>query len=230
MRIYFHKAFHKFTKCLYIDLEVSDYLLLISGLTNQFPLLGQYIELSNNKQESAVFINKDKHIINKRDIQKNILFDELWLVPCLLGHGKAGGLTLGLILVGTVLLASSIFGGPAGAVGTTAATTGAAAAEAADTAFLGLTGISALAAKTVLGIGFNLILSSLIALIMPDTKRDTTSDENTRRNNDMYEGLTNTTTSQQVMALHYGRMRVGGQLVSGEIRTTSIIKDTTSDK
>ena len=46
-----------------------------------------------------------------------------------------------------------------------------------------------------------------------------TGDGGPRRNNDAFGGLVNTTTTGVPLALHYGYSRVGGQFISGYLKT-----------
>jgi predicted phage tail protein len=82
-------------------------------------------------------------------------------------------------------------------------------------------GFFGFAARTVLGIGINMILGSLFSQGLKKPEKPDAPVEQERRNNDMFEGLQNTTDTDKMVQLNYGQVRVAGQLVSGYIETIS---------
>ena len=74
-----------------------------------------------------------------------------------------------------------------------------------------------------MSIGVSMVLSGVMAMVMkppkPDMTGQQTTDTEARMENKIFNGLQNTTKSNTPVAMVYGRTRLGGQFVSGEIRT-----------
>jgi len=74
-----------------------------------------------------------------------------------------------------------------------------------------------------MNIGTTLVLSGVMGMLMepskPDFQGQQTSDTEARRDNKIFSGLTNTITSNTPIPMVYGRTRVAGQFISGEIRS-----------
>jgi len=149
--------------------------------------------------------------------------DVIFLAPVIVGGGgKRGGLLLllgiGIMTGGFGLLAGA--GGGAGAAAAAGAVEGGAVAVSSVQA--GLTGsaggvMGALAkmpsfARSILG---NLAMNMITSLFTKKPKKMET-DTSTRQNG-MFGNLTNTLESGTPIALHYGLVRVAGQMLSGYI-------------
>ena len=71
--------------------------------------------------------------------------------------------------------------------------------------------------------GAAMVVSGVIAMMMkppkPATEGQQTSDVESRKDNKIFGGLNNTIASNTPVPMIYGRTRVAGQFVSGDIRT-----------
>lgn len=164
-----------------------------------------HIQANNGIEETFTILDKNLRELNGEELymRKPHKGDVLYIVPVIMGGGgKRGGLALiaaaALIFFAPALLAG--MGGIAGA--TTAATIGT----------LNLLG------GTVAGItstvGLNLALMGVSMLLAPKTPKTEPS-----RDNNAFGSLVNTTSSGIPVALHYGQVRVAGQLITGYTKT-----------
>ena len=75
----------------------------------------------------------------------------------------------------------------------------------------------------LMSMGVSMIISGVMAMMMKPPKLAVdgaqTTDAESRSENKIFQGLQNTTNSNVPVPLVYGRTRIGGQFVSGEIRT-----------
>jgi predicted phage tail protein len=72
----------------------------------------------------------------------------------------------------------------------------------------------------LIGPGISLIFSGVVIALTPEPpKLKTGDDTQARRNNFFFEGLVNSTDQSNPVALHYGNVRIAGQLLSGSIVT-----------
>ena len=78
-----------------------------------------------------------------------------------------------------------------------------------------------LGAKLLLGIGANLLLSSLFQPKPPKLSQTKAPDAGARRNNDAFDGFVNTTSIGTPVFLNYGLGRISGQFISGYVKTVN---------
>ena len=75
----------------------------------------------------------------------------------------------------------------------------------------------------LMSMGVSMIISGVMGMIMkppkPDFDGSQTTDSEARSENKIFQGLQNTIDSNVPVPIMYGRIRIGGQFVSGEIRT-----------
>ena len=73
----------------------------------------------------------------------------------------------------------------------------------------------------VMKMGISMVLSGVMGMMMktpkPSVIGSQTTDSEARIENKIFQGLQNTTQSNTPVPIIYGRTRVGGQFVSGEI-------------
>ena len=209
----FHPNIQKYTNGVaQHTVEVKDLVDVRSALETLFPTLGFHmrrIRSGANKIENIALVGKNRRILQRDDYNLNYLKKddtELSVVPLFIGGGKAGKLIIGAALIAIAIWQPQfLFGAsgvlsPGGALG-----------------FLELTQGSFYLA------GISLIFSGILGYIMkpskPDFQGQQTSDTEARRDNKIFSGLTNTITSNTPIPMVYGRTRVGGQFISGEIRS-----------
>ena len=71
----------------------------------------------------------------------------------------------------------------------------------------------------LIAMGASMLVSGIITKMSETDLPEDTTDSQVRRDNKIFNGLQNTINSNTPVALIYGRTRVGGQFVSGEVRT-----------
>lgn len=155
-------------------------------------------QLINGAEEAFVFLDKDFNIMYIEDLDIRIVKpgDTIYLVPTIVGGGGKNNALL-MVLAGVALFAFAPALGAAasGAIGGT---------------------ITATAMQhTIANIGINLMLAGFTAFF---TKKPDKADKATRNN--MFGSLTNSTSSDTPLALHYGQVRAAGQFISGYILAT----------
>lgn len=179
--------------------DTNSFGTLVNGLRTLFPSLSTYIANIDSQHIPNVlyFMDKDTRKILNISYNKKIESSNLVLLITIQGEAAAG--------IGAALLAAGFAIGPSTAI------------------FAGLTGAS------LISMGMGLVLSSVLSLI--GGNRNTSSpasptDAAVRANNDAFEGLKNTTSTDMAVPLIYGQHRVGGQFIDGKIKTINHDKDT----
>jgi|TARA_Y100000034_G_C6873269_1_gene399009 predicted phage tail protein len=206
----FHKLLHNYTNnVVEHTLEVPSYSSLLLGLKQLFPKLLE-------KEDLFTLVDNDSNIISRIDIMRDTIkqgIEVLYLVPCLIGGGGQGGkqIALGIALIALSVVVPAAAGFAGGFAG------GFTGAMQAST----LSGLVPAITQGLFGMGVNLVLSGVMQFFTPKAKLDepTLDSRDQRTNNDLFEGLVNTTDSGQVVSLNYGYNRVGGQLMSGYVKT-----------
>ena len=81
----------------------------------------------------------------------------------------------------------------------------------------------------VLKMGISMVLSGVMGMVMktptPAVQGSQTTDSEARIDNKIFQGLQNTTQSNTPVPIIYGRTRVGGQFVSGEILSIQHVRN-----
>jgi predicted phage tail protein len=192
----------------------SDVLFYINSMQPAFFSYAKEQQLSGI-DEGYVFLDK-----NLKEITPDALFikrvkeeDVMYIVPAVIGGGGKRGALLALMAAAAIFTmgASLAVGAAATAAGSTA---GAAA--------IGAGGLSAGALTTVAGFMQNIAVSiGLAALSAIFAKKPTNQRQEETRENGFFGGLSNSTNSGTPIALHYGMVRVAGQLISGYLETVN---------
>lgn len=178
---------------------------VIDGLRLLFPKLSLYMSNINSQQcpNLIYFINKDTDKVISNSLSGTLKADKLVLIITIYGAGE----DIGGIAIGAALLAASFI---PGLQGVTIPLLGAQL-----TGFLATTGIS-----FILGGVLNVLTGK------PGSSPNTVPDTPVRNNNNAFEGLVNTTTTDMPIPLVYGQHRVAGQFIGGKIKTINHDKDT----
>jgi len=212
-----HSSLQKYFRSEDIKADINHYADVINYIHSMHPDFLVYArkQAENELQETFVFLDK-----NLREISNEEMFmrkaredDVLYIVPAIVGGGGKRGM-IALIAVAALMIAFPYIAGMAALDGTALATFAAAPALMGTTTVGGLIGT----------IGLNLALMGVTMLLAP---KPAAAAESSRDNN-AFGGLTNTTASGTPIAIHYGLVRVAGQLVSGytdSIETTSSGED-----
>jgi predicted phage tail protein len=206
-----HSAFKSFfsEKEYIADLKTyNDILFYLNGMHKRFI---NYLrkQKAQGIEESFVFLDKNLKLINPDELRLKHARDGdvIHIVPAVIGGGgKRGGILAALALAFFVFVPMAAAAAGAGAAAPAMAGVGAGAGAGAGAGiFAGKLG--GFLQNLIVNLGLAL-LSSLFA-----TKP---SEENTRQN-DMFGSLTNSTNSGTPVALNYGLVRVGGQMISGYV-------------
>ena len=221
----FHPTIQKYTNGINEHtVNVNDFVDIKNCLESLFPDLGIHIRRIRggaNRRENLALVNKDKRVLRTEDYFLNRLNKEdteFYVVPLFIGGGGgAGQIFLGVALVAIVIA------------------TGGAAAPVVLGPGIGVAGLSTVVAGSTLGMvagmsvagmlmqmGMGMIISGIMTMMMKPPKpiqNPTTTDAESRSENKIFQGLQNTTQSNVPVPIVYGRIRIGGQFISGEIRT-----------
>ena len=221
----FHPTIQKYTSGVKEHtVSVNDFVDIRNCLESLFPLLGIHIRrirAGANRRENLALVNKDKRVIQQEDYFLNRLDrddTEFYVVPLFIGGGGNG---LGMVVLGIALVALVVFTGGAGAVALAPMTSLAGGAVIGGSTLGTIAGIGI--GSMLMSMGVSMIISGVMAMMMKPPKLAVdgaqTTDSEARSDNKIFQGLQNTTNSNVPVPLVYGRTRIGGQFVSGEIRT-----------
>jgi predicted phage tail protein len=192
----FHPTIRKYTNGLSEHtVKINDLLDIRSSLEYLFPQLGihiQRIRCGLNSRENIALVNTNKRVLNRNDylIGKLRKTDtEFYVVPLFVGGGGDGSNQL---LLGIALIAASF-----------------------------IPGLGAVIGPMMFRMGVSMVISGVMGMIMktpkPAVQGAQTTDSESRIDNKIFQGLQNTTQSNTPVSIVYGRTRVGGQFISGEI-------------
>jgi len=210
----FHPNIQKYTNGISEHtVNVIDLADIRNCLEYLFPRLSQHIRRISsgvNRSENMALVNKHKRLLQQEDFMLNRLRaddTEFHVVPLLIGGGGKPGTAQ--IIIGAIIMIAAIVAAP---------TTG------------GMSLAAALKMPTALGISYGAIammgaammLSGVISMMMKPSKQSVTGQETSdaeSRDNKLFGGLSNTIASNTPIPMIYGRTRVAGQFISGDIRT-----------
>ena len=181
---------------------------LRNSLEHLFPQLGIHIKRIRcglNSRENIALVNKNKKVLDRDDylIGKLRKTDTYFhIVPLFLGGGGKGTnqLLLGAALIGISFIIPASY------------------------VVLGMT-----IKSMVLKMGISMVLSGVMGMMLktptPAVQGSQTTDSEARIDNKIFQGLQNTTQSNTPVPIIYGRTRVGGQFVSGEILSIQHVRN-----
>jgi len=217
----FHPTIQKYTNVKEHIVNVNDFVDIRNCLESLFPLLGIHIRrirAGANRRENLALVNKNKRIIQQEEYFLNRLNrddTEFYVVPLFIGGGGNG---IGMIIIGIALIVIAIYFPPIAGVMLSA---GGFAGATITTGALTIAGMSV--ASMMISMGISMVISGVMAMMMKPPKLAVegaqTTDSEARSENKIFQGLQNTTNSNVPVPIIYGRTRIGGQFVSGEIRT-----------
>ena len=204
----FHPTIQKYTNGLSEHtVKINDLVDLRNSLEYLFPQLGVHIKRIRcglNSRENIALVNTNKRVLERDDyligtLRKSDTY--FHVVPLFLGGGGSGGTQQ--LLMGAALIGLSFVLPGAGGL--------------AASGFLSTISLQGIAMK----MGISMVLSGVMGMIMKTPKPSViggqTTDSEARIENKIFQGLQNTTQSNIPVPIIYGRTRVGGQFVSGEI-------------
>jgi hypothetical protein len=234
--VHFHKAIRKYTngEASFTSDGIS-YFEVIQNCISMFPelekLFKSFIKEKDRHEELAIIVEGEVLDLDKLWFPAK---EDFFLCPLIYGAGKVFKIVaiIAIIVVVAYVAGPALFAGAgAGSSGLTAGALGAKAVGAAGA--LGGAGTAAAGggfslgsflARQLVSIAVNLALGAL-APTPPKQAPSKVSETEVRKNNDSFEGLTNTFTTTAAIPLHYGEVRVAGQFVSGYVKTINHGKD-----
>ena len=217
-----HSSLHKYFDETDLKADFNTYYDVVPYLSAMHPRFGHYMDMVNwgQTEESYTFLDKNFNIVTQDELHIKKVNDDdtIYLVPMIVGGGgKKGGL-FAILAIGVLAFATGGFGlaaaGGAGGAAAGAAGAGAAGAGAAagsTNIFSAFAGMPSFAQSLFMNVGMSLI-SSLFAKKQKKMEVDSST-----RQGGMFGSLTNSTESGTPIALHYGQVRVAGQMLSGYI-------------
>ncbi len=214
----FHKAIRKYTNYTSkVDIYVDNYFELLNACYNLFPDFERLVkhQINNSSKTDEIII-----CINNKVCDIDILWmpvkenDIIILIPIIYGGGKIGRIIAVIAIIAIVIFQPQlvfVFGGP-GIAGPFAG------------AAISITGLTVFG-QILTSIAFSLI-SSLLQPSIEGITSKSPADAASRRNNDFFDGLTNTLSVGTIVSLNYGLVRVSGHFVSGYVETTFTVSST----
>ena len=192
----FHPTIQKYTNGVKEHtVKVNDLIDLRNSLEYLFPQLGIHIKRIRcglNSRENIALVNTNKRVLERDDYSIGKLKKKdsyFYVVPLFIGGGGDGSTQQ--LLLGAALIAASF-----------------------------IPGLQALA-PYLFKMGISMAISGVMGMMMktptPAVIGAQTTDSEARLENKIFEGLQNTTQSNVPVPIVYGRTRVGGQFISGEI-------------
>jgi predicted phage tail protein len=225
----FHPTIRKYTNGINEHtVNVNDFMDIKNCLEFLFPDLGIHIRRIRggaNRRENLALVNKNKRVLQTEDYFINRLDiddTEFYVVPLFIGGGgNAGMIIIGVALIALVIVTGGTALAGAGAVAGSMGSLSGAAAMGFSFSTLGAIGGIGIGSM-LMSLGVSLIISGVMGMMMKPPKLAVegaqTTDSESRSENKIFQGLQNTTNSNVPVPMVYGRTRVGGQFISGEIR------------
>lgn len=214
-----HSTYNKYFSSSEIEVDVYTYYDLFLYLKSMQPKFVQYLkeQESIGVEEGFTFLDKKLNILKTEELmlRKAKQGDVVYIVPAIVGGGGKRGLLAAFAIFSlfTLFPLAGLGAAGGGAVGATGG--------AASGFFGGIRSIWAAIPTQLQGIVLNVGLGALASLFSKQPKQEQT------RQNDLFGSLTNSTASGTPIALHYGQVRVAGQMLSGYIKSVEHAKSDT---
>lgn len=212
-----HSSLHKYFDQTEFRADFNTYYDLIPYFSAMHPRFNYYMRMVNwgESDEGFAFLDKDLNVVTEEELHIRRVHenDTIYLAPVIVGGGgKKGGL-LALVAVGALAFATGglSLGATAAAGSTTAAAGTAAAGAGSGGLFASFSAMPGFAQSLFMNVGM-----SLISSLFTKKKKPADTDTSTRQAG-AFGSLTNSTQSGTPIALHYGQVRVAGQMLSGYI-------------
>ena len=212
-----HSSLHKYFNQTEFRADFNTYFYLIPYLSAMHPRFNHYMRMVNwgESEEGFALLDKDLNVVTEEELHIRRVHedDTIYLAPVIVGGGgKKGGL-LAIVAIGALAFATGglSLGASGAAAGAGAAGAGGAAAAGGGGLFSSFAAMPSFAQSLFMNVGMSMI-SSLFA----KKKKPMDTDTSTRQAG-AFGSLTNSTQSGTPIALHYGQVRVAGQMLSGYI-------------
>ena len=221
-----HSSLHKYFDQTEFRADFNTYHDLIPYLSAMHPRFNHYMRMVNwgESEEGFAFLDKDLNVVTEEELHIRRVHenDTIYLAPVIVGGGgKKGGL-VAVLAIGAFAFATggaglaALGGGGGGAL---SAFGGAGPSVIGGTVLPGASGglLSSFAAMPSFAQSlFMNVGMSLISSLFTKKKKPADTDTSTRQAG-AFGSLTNSTQSGTPIALHYGQVRVAGQMLSGYI-------------
>ena len=212
-----HSSLHKYFDQKELQADFNTYYDLVPYLSAMHPRFNHYMRMVNwgESDEGFAFLDKNLNIVTEEELHIKRVHegDTIYLAPVIVGGGgKKGGLLAAVAVVGLI----AFTGGAAAPALTSGAASGAAGAGAAAAGstggiFSSFAAMPGFAQSLFMNVGM-----SIISSLFTKKKKPAETDTSTRQGG-AFGSLTNSTQSGTPIALHYGLVRVAGQMLSGYI-------------
>ena len=209
-----HSSLHKYFDQTEFRADFNTYHDLIPYLSAMHPRFNHYMRMVNwgESEEGFAFLDKDLNVVTEEELHIRRVHenDTIYLAPVIVGGGgKKGGLLAAIAVVGIIAFTGGAAAPALTTTGTTAA--GTVAGGAGGGLFSSFAAMPSFAQSLFLNVGM-----SMISSLFTKKKKPADTDTSTRQAG-AFGSLTNSTQSGTPIALHYGQVRVAGQMLSGYI-------------
>lgn len=209
-----HSSLHKYFDQTEFRADFNTYYDLIPYLSAMHPRFNHYMRMVNwgESEEGFAFLDKDLNVVTEEELHIRRVHenDTIYLAPVIVGGGgKKGGLLAAIAVVGIIAFTGGAAAPALTTTGTTAA--GTVAGGAGGGLFSSFAAMPSFAQSLFLNVGM-----SMISSLFTKKKKPADTDTSTRQAG-AFGSLTNSTQSGTPIALHYGQVRVAGQMLSGYI-------------
>ena len=218
-----HSSLHKYFNQTEFRADFNTYFDLIPYLSAMHPRFNHYMRMVNwgESEEGFAFLDKDLNVVTEEELHIRRIHEDdiIYLAPVIVGGGgKKGGL---LALVAVAGLAFATGGLGLGALGGGVNTGVVAGVDTVGTGIITSSGGGGLAGAfgAMPGFAQSLFMNvglSIISSLFAKKKKPMDTDTSTRQAG-AFGSLTNSTQSGTPIALHYGQVRVAGQMLSGYV-------------
>ena len=203
-----------------LSINCRDYHSLMSFMINSFPEFNILLKkLKTNFNRDFFFLDKNKKRVNLADVQANKKLEKdavYYLVPSLIGAGGGGGgfmqIALGVAIMAMAFYLAPVALGGAGAFSTMGAT-----------AFQ--IGTMAVTYTNIAMFGASMALQGIMSIVQKPPNRaqpgGTIIDDGSKTENSLFTGLNNTLEVGFPVGMNYGATRIGGQMISGYVKSLS---------
>ena len=207
-----HSSLHKYFDQTELRADFNTYYDLIPYLSAMHPRFNHYMRMVDwgESEEGFAFLDKDLNVVTEEELHiKRVNEDDtIYLAPIIVGGGgKKGGLLAAIAVVGII----AATGGAAAPALTTTGTTVGTTVGSTSGLFASFSAMPSFAQSLFLNVGM-----SMISSLFTKKKKPAETDTSTRAGG-AFGSLTNSTQSGTPIALHYGQVRVAGQMLSGYI-------------
>ena len=189
----------------------KDYYDLISFLVNSFPNFANILKkIKCNLDVDFFLLDKNKKRIDLKDIQvnKKLKDNPYYLVPSIVGGGGGNKRSA----LGILIIAVAIIAAPASGVASLGMATP-----------IFTVGTYTFTYMSLAMVGVNMVLGGIMAMVAGagagGPQKRTIRDDGTRTENSLFASTMNTTQNGVPVGINYGMTRLGGQFISGYVKT-----------